>query len=429
MVTRLDQFDAAHQRSRHLEAEQAVLGGCFLRPEMVGWLDLYPAEFFDPRHQAVWRVMQDLHRDGVAVDEVTVASGLKERGVEAISLAYVSQLGLICPSEDSTEHYARIVHEQAVNRRVLEMAASIPARLCPEISGETLLADVQRSLSEIETGRGGDSVDVSEAVRDECEAIKRFVDAGGKYVGVPTGLATLDEKIGGLIVGAPTLLGARPGEGKSTMALNVANNASSLGFGVHLFTYEDRRNTFAQRQLSYLSGVPVDRIRARTFQRGDLGLLDVAREELLKPRGIELEHAHGMNASTLVRRVRAKRRAIKTRLVIVDYVQLMPAPDRRMKRYEAIGANMNALVELAGKDDLAVLVLSQLGRDGVRENRQPRMEDFRESGDLEQSAKLILALHSKSRESPTVEVHVLKNHQGEAAVFDVHYSRATCRMR
>lgn len=434
MVSTVDEFDAAILRARHVEAEQGVIGGCMMRPQVLGWLELEAREFFDPRHHAIWEAMRSLHSTGGAVDEVTVLSKLREMGKdEAVGgLAYLSQLGLRVPNEDSTEHYAAIVHEHFVNRSILYLAASVPSRFNEEISGEELLADVQRGLSDIDVRRRADAVDVSEAVAEELGSIREFLRAqqAGEpvSVGVPTGIEPIDRRIGGIIMGAPTVLGGRPASGKSSFALSIANHSAQSGFPVHLFTYEDRRTTFAQRELSFYSGVPVDRIRSRQFERGDLELLGRAKDEFMRPRGIEVEHAHGMPISTLVRRVRGRRRELKTQLVILDYIQLCPATDRRMKRYEAIGANMQQLVELAGRDDLAVLVLSQLGRDNDKEKRRPVMSDLRESGDLEQHAKLILALHSTNRDAPTIEVLVLKNHQGPEAIIDVYYDRARCRI-
>jgi replicative DNA helicase len=434
MVTTDKAFADAMARARHPDAEAAVIGGCLNKPDALDWLALDREAYADVRHRHVWDAMLGLRRDSTGVDEVTVIAALKRAGLlEAVGgEAFVYELGLRTPTADNLEHYADVLREHQLNRRLLILAGSIPGRFCADMSGEELLGDIQQALNAADPGGRGDAEDIADAVTAECRDIAAFLKArqagSAAVVGVPTGIEQLDRQVGGLIVGAPTVLGARPGEGKSTFALNVANHAARSGLGVHLFTLEDRRRTFAQRQLAYHSGVPVDRIRSREFLKGELDRVTESEAVMARPSRFVVEHAHGMPMNAVVRRVRSMRRELKTKLVVIDYIQLAPSPDRRLKRYEAIGANMKELAVLAGKDDLAVLVLAQLGRENERERRRPILSDFRESGDIEQDGKLVLALHSTNREAPTVELCVIKNHQGPPAVMDIPYNRALCRM-
>lgn len=423
-----DSFSEALERARHPEAEASVLGGCLMRPEILGWLELDDRDFWDPRHQGIFRALRALHEAGQGVDEVTVLSHLRAAGVTSGDLeSYVPTLALRVPTTENVVHYAEIVRVHAANRRILLLAASVPQRFGDEISGEELLADVQRALSEIELHQHDDAVDLATAVHDELADIRAFLEAKARgenpYVGIPTGIGPLDERIGGIIVGAPSFLGARPAGGKSTFALNVALNSGSA----HVFTYEDRAKVWAQRLLAIKSGVHADRIRARNFFHGDLARLAHAKDDVGKSLGVHIDHAHGMQVQAVIRRARGRRRELKTKLVIVDYLQLTPNPERGMKRHEALAANIKPFVEYAGKDDMAVLILSQLGREVGKEKRRPTLEDFRGTGDIEQDGKLIMALHSPDK-GPMVECCLLKNHQGPEAVFDVPWDRATCRM-
>lgn len=428
-------FDDAATRSRHLDAEQAVIGGCLNKPDILGWLELDAAAFFDPRHQAVWGAMQDLLGARVAIDLVTVSARLREDGrFEAIGgEAYLLQLELRCPSTDNIEHYAGVLIENLVNRRVLQIAGAVPSLIRDGDVGADLLSVLQSQLLGAEPSARDTAIDITAAVRKEYEQIlvdwEKRAKTGSVDVGVPTGIQRLDADTGGLIIGAPTILGARPGKGKSTLCLNLANHAARLGYGVHVFTYEDGTRTFAQRQLSFWAGVDVSRIRVRDLDRHEVNLLRAAAEEHHERRPpIALELAHGMPVQTLVRRVRGRRRELKTRLVIVDYLQLIPPPDRRMKRVEFVEENMHGLTDLAGKEDLAVLVVSQLSRECEKEGRRPRKSDFRDSGAIEQDGKLMLALHDPGDKN-LLEILILKNHQGPGeTVIPVHYDRARARI-
>lgn len=413
------------ERVKDLDAEAAVLGGCFIRPEILQWLELEPDAFVDPRNRAVWEAMETLVRNRIPVDELTVGSQLRAAERDP-GLAYLAQLALRVPTIDNVVAYAAILREHLVNRRLLLIGSSIGERLDGGLSGEALIADVQRAVAEADPVRAEAGLDVGTAVAEEAEAIEAYFAAPGQFIGIPTGIEQIDRNTGGLPLGVPTVIGARPGEGKSTLAMNIANYASQQGLGVHLFTYEDRRTSWAQRELAYMTGVDVSRIRNRDLSDSDRERVQLAARELRSRTNIVIEHAHGQSAQWLVRRVRGRCRELQTRLVIVDYVQLMPGTQQR--KHEQVEANMNALAELAGHDNLAVLILSQLNRQiEGREGRVPELVDFRDSGSIEQVGKLIMALQQTGPQR--LGIWVLKNHQGPRAHVQVAYDRPSCRIR
>jgi replicative DNA helicase len=433
MTRQLDQLSAALDRSHNLDAEQAALGGCFLRPALVATLELDPCDFFDPRHKVVWEAMQALERDRVPIDELSVEDVLKRAGrLDAVGgLAYLSQLALRVPTEDSTEHYARIVRDHACRRKLLYLGGSI-ARLV--LDGDDLgevLGEVQRELSACEPRRVGGGGELGVAAAEECRAIVAELDdvARGRTVGVPTGVTILDAQIGGLPVGVPSVVGARPAMGKSTLALNIALHAARQGgFGVHVLTFEDSRKMFAQRLLSMESGVDVGRVGSRHLEPAETAALMQASDGLRGLKGLHVEHGHGLDARAVARRVRSRRREINTRLVVVDYVQRVPHPDRRLRRHEQLDDSMNVFAELAGQEDLAVLVLSQLTRpERGKEDACPTLEDFKGSGAIEEAGKLIIGLH-KSKQQGEIDLLVLKNAQGPQAQVIARWDRAHCRI-
>ena len=268
-----------------------------------------------------------------------------------------------------------------------------------------------------------------ECVRDEAQSVFDYIDALERgdqpTIGIPTGIATLDSIIGGLPIGVPSVVAARPGEGKSTLALNVANNVAMMGVGVHLFSYEDGERSFSQRMLALRTSNNLTKIVQRKLSADELMRIRVMDTQALEH--IRIEKAHSYTARKIARAFRAHKRNLKTKLVIVDYLQLMPGVDRKAQTHEQLESNMKELAALAAQEDVAVLVLSQLKREA--QGVEPKLNDLRGSGSIEQIGKLIIALHADHPESTELKFVVLKNFQGRRGYIYADYNRAECRIR
>jgi len=425
--------------SRHHSesAERAVIGALMLKPEIVSWLDLEPGQFFNPRHRHIWAAAQELHAEGVDPDPITVVDRLSRKlQPDAVGgPSYLAELMGECITADNVEHYAAILRTKATTRRVLELSAETAHLVERGVEGDELLDAVQLSVSRIEPASRHEGVMSDELAVSSYKAIlddMREREAGGSvYVGVPTGLPGLDALICGTPLGILTLIGGLAGTGKSTLSINLANNAAERDYGVHIVSYEDRAETYGDRDLAREAGVPVQRIRARHLSSGEVQALAAAAERLRARRGWLLDFMPGASIAEVVRRVRSRRRENGTQLVMLDYIQCVPDPHPRMKRNDAIEENLRQLNDLAVQDDLAVVVFSQFNRKfEAREDKRPRMPDFRDSGSLEQKAKLMIGMyypcaHEKDADPEQLDLLVLKNHQGEGNVtLSVSYKRA-----
>lgn len=414
-------------------AERSVLGACFLDGMCVEWLELDTRHFADPRNKAIWEAMAMLSADRVAIDELTVGDALRQLGrLEQIGIDYLAQLVVEVPTADNVDHYANILRRKFVNRQILNVCAQAEHELMNGSEGEVLLDRVVDCVAKIDAGASDELADLGSAVGAELRQLFADLEAKsrGRTTGVATGVRQLDARLGGLPRGVVSIIGARPGKGKSTLALTIADHASKHDRGVHVLTYEDRRSTFSQRALALYSSVDVARIRSRDLSSDDVARITHAVNGLSHRRNLCIDHAHGMRVHQLVRRVRSRRRELKTELVIVDYVQLMPSPLVGLRKNEQVEENMNALTELAGADDLAVLVVSQLNRDiEKREESIPMLADFRDSGSLEQVGKVVLGLFSPKQDPEgSLGIAILKNHQGPLGRFTVTYDKAYCRI-
>lgn len=423
-----------------LDAEGSLLGAALLRSSIVGWLEIRPEQFFSPAHAQVWASMQRLYAAGSAIDPVTLQADLTREGVfDGIGgMAFISSLVVKVPSADNVDHYAEIVRSRHANRAVLEATDAIRSQLRGGTYGEELIEEAMALLNRIERpGKRADETDWATAIEDEVEAIAQHIEAERsgtkKYPGIPSGIRRMDQEIGGIPKGIVTVIGARPGEGKSSVLLNWASNmvASSADEVGLLFTYEDRFNTFAQRGLAQLSGIDGAKIRRREITPLELEELRMKARELAHRSRLKLFHAHGMRVQQLRRIVLGCRRRFNVSWIAADYIQNMPAPERGMKGHEAVAANMQVFADLAGQEGIGCIVLSQLNREfeGRKgEDRRPRLTDFKESGAIEEKAKFMIALYDNPKTADdTLELVVLKNHAGERnTIIEVRYDRARC---
>lgn len=426
-------WDTAVALARDVRAEQSVLGGCLCKPTILDWLELEPEAFWDARHGQVWLAMQALARRRVPIDEVTLAAELRDRGrLQMVGgEMYLAELSLRVPTVDNVVAYAETLRGHLVTRRLLALASSLPSKVRDGTSGEQLLDDVTLSLAEIEPGKRDGGASISELVQREVRAAVEFADrvakGSGELVGIPTGIDPIDTRTGGLPVGVPTILGARPGNGKSTLGLCIGMRAARRDLAVHVVTYEDRGPAWAQRTISQETDIPVTRIASRSFGRQDLTAMVFAAEAVRPVTRLWVDHGHGLSADRLVRLVRARKREIGTKLLVLDYLQLIPpmSHERGWKRHEQLTSVLNLLTELIALEGIAGLILSQLNRDADAEERRPRLSDFKACGAIEEVGKLIMALHP-ARIDNEIEVLILKNSQGPTAQVIARWDRQRC---
>lgn len=420
------------------DAEEAVLGGILLDNRVLAMLvDLEVYDFAHAELGNLFAAMRNLEAAGLPIDLVTVGNEVdryaKQRGVTVEPAdAVLATCALRCPAPENVPHYAAILRGHRRTRDAMTTLASLLGQAQRgSLEGEDLISEAAGEIMRLGERRTGEDPgkSVGAIIADECARMAAGTDA--TTAGMPTGLEKLDKLTGGIPFAVTTLLLARPGMGKTTLAENIAWSASILGNDTPLlYSYEDSHTSFAQRSMAQSSAVATERIRSRNFQYGDLAKLGEAKARMLARREVIVKAA-GMGIDELIRDARSRRlRGAESgtvgRLVIVDYVQKMPEPDGRT-RNERLGVLSRRLSEFAAKDGIAVIVCSQLNRGSEsRDDHVPRLIDARESGDLEQDCKLALGLYrpAKYEQPPTgesgniapatlLEIHVLKNHNGQ----------------
>lgn len=385
------------------ELENAVIGGILLSPDTLVDLDWLEVEHFASfGARAAWRAIRNLEASGSPIDFVTVLQRMQHerttRGDTGDTDELETLLGECVRNVPDVAHvldYATQVRDESISRNVrieLERIANAPVT-----SGTELLSMAMAAISKLDSGLPEQTPTAHRIVvrrMKQLEQIARDREAGvSSLTGFPTGIAKLDEKLGGWQSKIVSIVCARPAMGKSSLGLATADACSAAGFGVHLFSLEDTEEAYADRVVSRGSGVPAETMRrASKFERGQLTEISRAVHGISN-RNWLVDSRSGITADEIVRAVRKHRKTNNTRVVIVDYIQLLRG-QRNVSPHERLTDAITTLADAAKHDDIAYVVMSQLNRDlEKRPDKRPQMSDLRESGSLEERAKCIVGVY------------------------------------
>jgi replicative DNA helicase len=421
-------------------AEQCVLGGMLLSKDAISDVIevIRPVDHYRPAHQLIHEAILDLYSRGEPADAITVANELTRRGEIARvgGGPYLHTLIASVPTAANAGYYARIVRERAILRRLVEAGTRIVQ------FGYTGDADadelVDRAQAEVyavtERRTGEDYHSLSEIMPGALDEIEAISSHSGVLTGVPTGFSDLDALTNGLHPGQMIVIAARPGFGKSTLALDFARAASIRhNISTVLFSLEMARNEITMRLLSAEARVPMQTMRTGQMNDDDWARLARRMSEVADA-PLFIDDSPNMS----LMEIRAKCRRLKQRhdlkFVIVDYLQLMSSPRRVENRQQEVSELSRSLKLLAKELDVPVVALSQLNRGPEqRTDKRPLLSDLRESGSIEQDSDIVILLHREDayeRESPRAgeaDLIVAKHRNGPTATvtvaFQSHYSR------
>lgn len=380
----------------NVEAEEALLGSLLVDPEALLRVMpiVQPEDFYIRKNGWVYEAILTLHSRREPVDILTLRSELEAKGrLEEIGgQAYIAQLIESVPTALHAEAYARRVREAAVRRRILRFA-SAAVRLAYDtdtsleealdrieaeslqLRGEVAFRDRLRSLGE-----------VMREVYDRMEEAARR----GTVLGLPTGFPDLDRLLGGFRGGSLVIVGARPGQGKSSLLLSFATAALRAGVPAVLFSVEMSAEEVAHRLLAMEAGI--DTVRLQTARLRDEEW-PVLAEQVGRLRDLPLWVDDTPHLTTTDMRAKARRLYAEHGLgmVLVDYVQLVHPSQRYDSRYQEIGAVTRDLKELAQELKVPVVAASQVSRAvEQRADKRPTLADLRESGNQEADADVVI---------------------------------------
>lgn len=398
----------AIQTDAEKAAEVAMVGWAIEHPNRVLDLDLEGQHFADERLARAWDVIARMADAGEPVTAVTLAKRIEvdrtgDEGAEPI-LGLVSLLAEAeLQAAAFPDKYAAIVRDSWVTRQVLFACSETMEARSRGVESGDLLSLALEKFAAIQVEPADRPVKIGDLVKSRFRRLQEIADAKAKgdraATGILTGIESLDAVIGGLQREIATVIAGRPAMGKSSVAMTITDNVSAQGIGVHAFNIEDAEDAYADRSLAGRSMVSAERLRSCELERGHLGQLLQAAEELRQRKGWIVESRSRVTAEELVRSVRRRMRENATQVVIVDYVQLLKAPPGtpKQKAFDktwVAGHAMETLADAAKQDKVSYVVLAQLNRDlEKRPDKRPQLADLKQSGEIEERSKCVLMLY------------------------------------
>jgi replicative DNA helicase len=416
----------------------SVLGAMLLDADAIGSVSsiLDAEDFHSDPHRLIFETVLQLEATHVGVDLVTICEALErsKRLGECGGKSYLVELLDVLPSASNAEHYARIVREKSVRRRLMRAGEDIRREALTSDDGAMEILDRAETqvfeIGERESATG--TVSIGKILEKTFDRLERLQETRGALTGLDTGYFRLNDMTGGLQRGDLVVLAARPSMGKTTFALNIAlNSCLDTSARVLFISLEMSEEQIAQNLLCARAEVDANRVRKGQLTDRDWSKLQDAAGRLhTSPFLIDATPALTPMA------IRTKARRVKKRLggldlVVVDYLQMVAAPPRAENRQQEISVISRNLKELARELNCPVVALSQLNRSvDSREDHRPRLSDLRESGAIEQDADLICFLYRddyyrgegvKPGEGSVTEVIIAKQRNGPTGKVDLMF--------
>lgn len=400
----------------HVESERSILGAMFRSATAVTTATerLLPSDFYDPANREIFAAMMTVSMNSRPVDLTTVDAELTRMNkLESVGgAAYLVQLIRSVPSAANVDAYINTVIEKSNMRRIEAIAESIKRKAASgELTADSIIEKIEGACNDITSRsrqREGGWSSMGEAAMESFEATEN------PPVPISTGFKELDGMMcGGLTRSELTIVGARPGKGKSSFMLAAGMNAAEGGAHVGFFSLEMSRRQIAQRALAATSMVGVSKQRKGkdAMTDHDWEMLTVGLERLHDTGVAERFHIYEAYGLTLERLGNIARHAVQRGeldLLILDYIQLLRTTEKTNAEYERIGIVSKGLKQLALSLNIPILTAAQVRRQGADDTkkggRAPTLDELRGSGDLEQDADNVLLIHTPDNpEDPTLK--------------------------
>ena len=398
---------------QNIEAEQSVLGSLLIDRDAIIRVAsfLRPEDFYRETHGQIYAAILSLYERREPADLITLCDELERRGqLENVGGAsYLTSLISRVPTAAHVEHYAHIVERTAIRRRLLQASAKIAEIAYDETDDvdevldraeQLIFAVAQRRLSH-------DLVPISKLLYDYFDMIEYLQQHQGETMGVPTGFIDLDRLLGGLQPSDLIIIAGRPGMGKTSLLLSMAQSISMEHRGaIAIFSLEMSGEQLVQRLIATETGIDSQRLRLGQVRDDEIDLIARAIGRLSET-AIYIDDSAAISPFELRTKARRLHAEHPLALIIVDYLQLMRAGVRVENRVQEISYISRSLKALARELKVPVVAASQLSRAvEQRQDKRPVLSDLRESGSIEQDADVVIFIY---RDDVYNEESVMRN--------------------
>ena len=424
---------ALRQPPYSLDAERSVIGSMLIDSRCVSDIVgiLKPEDFYLQENRDIFTTIYSMFSYSMNIDPVTVMEQMKQSGLydEEKTRDYLLQVLDVTPTAANAKQYAQIVADKSLLRQIANAATDISQIVSDEVgTAQSIMDAAEQKIYAIRNGRSNqDLTPISTVLLSVYEQLAERAHSDSAIPGLSTGLRDLDSKINGLNKSDLLLIAARPGMGKTSIALNIALSvAKKSKKAVVIFSLEMSREQLASRLLSNESFVDSQLLLTGKLSEEEWGKLGLAAYALS-----QTDILVDDNPSITVTEMNAKcRRVDNLGLIIIDYLQLMTSATGKVSdnRVTAVGEISRALKIMAKELNVPVICLSQLNRaNESRADKRPMLSDLRESGSIEQDADEVLFLYRDdyynpdSEEKNVAECIVAKNRHGETGTVKLQW--------
>ena len=425
-----------------LDAEQSLLGAMMISKDAIAAVitKIQPEYFYKDSHMHIFTAMASLYKKNEPIDIVTTSAELQKLDLleSAGGKAHLADILNSVPTAANVDHYSTIVQEKGLLRRLIDSGTEIVTDAFEDNRGvESILDDAQKKILDI-------SMQTNETKLEQLGGIvgtvwdtisDRSSEDNAGVIGVPTGYADLDEFTSGFQPSDLLILAARPAMGKTGLALNFAMNAALVHQkSVAIFSLEMPKEQLALRMLSALAKIDMKRLRQADLKDHEYESMSQALGRYSEA-PIFVDDTPSISPLSLKAKCRRLMLTQPIDLIIIDYLQLMRIGHRRVEsRFQEVSEIVRSVKAIAKELNVPIIALSQLSRDVEKRGGDiPKLSDLRESGEIEQTADLVMFLHREDyyeqtnlKVSPTKLV-IAKHRNGPTGHIDLIFRKDVSR--
>lgn len=422
-----------------LESEKAVLGSIMLRPEAIFEIfDIVHAEsFYAERHRKIFETMMDLQGQGKPIDILSMSNRLQEKGIleQVGGKSYLAELTESVPSSANVKYYAEIVQKKFMMRGLIQVSDDISKLGYDESKDLEELLDIaeKKVFSATQLSSANSVISLKDGLSETWERIENLSNSEDSIRGVPTGFASLDKMLSGFQPSDLIILAARPSQGKTSLAIDMARRAAvNHGTSVAVFSLEMSSQQLIDRMLSAQAQVDLWKLRTgKQLSSEDFDNIATALDTLSKaPIYIDDEAGKSVLAMrSVARRLKSEK---NLGLIVIDYLQLAtPAQNKNSDNMvQQVTELSRAMKAMARELNVPVLCLSQLSRAVESRGGRPRLSDLRDSGSIEQDADVVMFIHNESKykdiseRNNITEILIEKHRNGATGMVELYFDNA-----
>lgn len=389
----------------NLEAEQSLLGCLFLSATACAdvFAQLSANDFYSGSHQKIYQAMLDNYFKDVPIDYITVSKVLDDKGEleEAGGLSYLTDLTNFVPSAANYKSYYDIVYGNSVLRQIIEACQKVINDAFTIRNASTVLANAEKAIFDISQAKNyGDLEHIKKGVNEALDLMEKISIDPNSNNGIKVGFPTLDSYTNGFKPGELIIVAARPGIGKTTLAVNFAVNAAlKYNKTIAMFDLEMSTLQVAQRFICSTGRVAMDLVKGGSKDDTVWATL-FETKKILENSNIYVDDTTNVTPADILSKCRKLKMKAGLDMVIVDYLQLMKGDSSKEDNRQQQVADLTRNLKLAARElEVPIILLSQLNRESEkRTNKTPQLSDLRESGSIEQDADIVLFIADAAAE-------------------------------